>query len=58
MIANSEILNSINSIDDIKKLSYDELNKLAREVRELIIDRTSKNFLTSWVYSYKLNVSL
>ena len=43
MIANSEILNSINSIDDIKKLSYDELNKLAREVRELIIDRTSKN---------------
>lgn len=43
MLENSEILNRISSINDIKKLSYDELNKLAKEVRELIIDRTSKN---------------
>ena len=43
MIENSEILNRISSISDIKKLSYEELEKLAREVRELIIDRTSKN---------------
>ena len=43
MLENSKILNKIDSIDDIKKLSYDELNELAKEVRELIIDRTSKN---------------
>ena len=43
MIENSEILNRISSISDIKKLSYEELEKLAKEVRELIIDRTSKN---------------
>lgn len=38
-----KILNSIKSVNDIKKLSYDELNILANEVREFIIDATSKN---------------
>ena len=37
------ILDKINSTCDLKKLSYDELNILAKEVREFIIDRTSKN---------------
>ena len=37
------ILDKINSTYDLKKLSYDELNILAKEVREFIIDRTSKN---------------
>ena len=30
----------------------------SRGQKAFFIDRTSKNFLTSWVYSYKLNVSL
>lgn len=38
-----KILNSIKSVDDVKKLSYEELKQLANEVRDLIIDRTSKN---------------
>lgn len=38
-----KILNSITSVDDIKKLSYDELNVLCSEVRDFIIDATSKN---------------
>ena len=38
-----KILSNIKSVDDVKKLSYEELKQLASEVRELIIDRTSKN---------------
>ena len=38
-----KILNNIKSVDDVKILSYEELKQLADEVRELIIDRTSKN---------------
>lgn len=38
-----KILSNIKSDDDVKKLSYEELKQLASEVRELIIDRTSKN---------------
>lgn len=38
-----KILNSIKSVDDVKKLSFEELKQLANEVRDLIIDRTSKN---------------
>lgn len=43
MTDNVKILDSIKSTDDIKKLSYNELDTLAKEVRELIIDGTSKN---------------
>lgn len=38
-----KILNKINNVNDIKKLSYDELNILASEVRDFIIEATSKN---------------
>ncbi len=38
-----KILENITSIDDIKKLSYEELNDLAKDVRDVIIDSTSKN---------------
>lgn len=37
------ILDKINGPDDLKKLTYDELSILAHEVREYIIDRTSKS---------------
>ncbi len=37
-----EILNSINSPDDIKKLSTKELYKLAKEIREFLIEKISK----------------
>lgn len=37
------IIDKINSPSDIKKLPYDELNILAKEVREIIIDSISKN---------------
>ena len=43
MVENNKILDNIKSTDDIKKLSYKELSQLASEVRELIIDKTSKN---------------
>lgn len=39
----NKILDKIKTVSDIKSLSYDELNELAKEVRELIIDGTSKN---------------
>ncbi len=37
-----KLLSTINSPEDIKNLSMDELNILAREIRETIIDTTSK----------------
>lgn len=37
------ILDKINGPDDLKKLTYDELSILAHEVREYIIDRTSRS---------------
>ncbi len=37
-----KILNSINNVNDIKKLSQDELNILSVEVRDFIIESTSK----------------
>ncbi len=37
-----KILNSIKNVNDIKKLSTDELNSLATEVRNFIIESTSK----------------
>ena len=43
MSDDNKILNRIYSINDIKKLTDGELYKLAEEVRELIIDGTSKN---------------
>lgn len=43
MSDDNKILNKINSINDIKKLNDGELYKLAGEVREFIIDGTSKN---------------
>ena len=38
-----KIIDKINKIDDIKKLSYTELDTLAKEVRDLIIKSTSEN---------------
>ena len=38
-----EILSGINSPRDIKQLSYEELERLATEIREYIIDVVSKN---------------
>jgi len=38
-----KILDQINSPDDLKKLNLCEKNKLCEEIRELIIDVTSKN---------------
>ncbi|MBP3201507.1 MAG: 1-deoxy-D-xylulose-5-phosphate synthase [Lachnospiraceae bacterium] len=38
-----KILNNIKSVSDIKELSYDELDLLAREVRDFIIESTSKS---------------
>ena len=38
-----EILNKIKCVKDIKELSFKELDLLAKEVREIIIDNTSKN---------------
>ncbi|MBR4314757.1 MAG: 1-deoxy-D-xylulose-5-phosphate synthase [Lachnospiraceae bacterium] len=43
MSSDLKILSNIKSVDDVKKLSFEELKQLAGEVRELIIDRTSKN---------------
>ncbi len=40
---NYKIINNIKDVSDIKKLSFDELNVLADEVRDLIIDGISKN---------------
>jgi len=36
------LLDSINGPDDLRDLSYDELDALAAEVRELIVDSVSK----------------
>ena len=43
MSDNLKILDKIKNTNDIKKLSYQELDELAYEVRTLIIDGTSKN---------------
>lgn len=43
MKADCEILQKINFPDDIKKLSIDELNTLAKEIRQKIIKVVSKN---------------
>ena len=36
------ILDNIQSTKDLKKLSYDELNKLCSSLREFIVDNVSK----------------
>ncbi|MEO0230070.1 MAG: 1-deoxy-D-xylulose-5-phosphate synthase N-terminal domain-containing protein, partial [candidate division WOR-3 bacterium] len=38
-----EILSKINSPQDLKKLSIDELKVLAEEIRQYIVDVVSKN---------------
>jgi len=43
MLEKYEILSKYRGPEDIKKLSYQELKKLAREVRDYIIEVTSKN---------------
>ncbi len=43
MLERYEILSKYRGPEDIKKLSYQELKKLAREVRDYIIEVTSKN---------------
>ncbi|NPA79454.1 MAG: 1-deoxy-D-xylulose-5-phosphate synthase [Thermotogae bacterium] len=37
------MLESLKSYEDLRKLSYDDLNALAREVRDLIVEITSEN---------------
>ena len=39
----NKILDNINSPKDLKKLNLEEKNKLCKEIREMIIDVTSKN---------------
>ncbi len=39
----TKILNSISSIDDLKKLNYDQLNILSDEIRKVMIETVSKN---------------
>ncbi len=39
----NDILNKIKNISDLKKLSYEDLKTLSKEVRETIIDSVSKN---------------
>ena len=43
MSSDCEILNKINCVKDIKELSFDDLSLLASDVRNAIIDKTSKN---------------
>ena len=43
MANNSKIIEKLNNPSDIKKLSFDELNLLAAEVRELILQGISEN---------------
>ncbi len=42
-MSNFKILNQINNYKDLKTLSYDQLRDLATDIREYIIDITSKN---------------
>ena len=37
-----EILNKINNPEDVKKLNLDELNKLAKDIREALFNRLTK----------------
>ena len=37
------MLSHINGPDDLKKLKFNELNRLAREIRELIVSRVARN---------------
>lgn len=55
-----DILDRINSSNDIKKLSVDELEKLCTEIREFIIDNVSKTggHLASNLGSVELTVAL
>ena len=54
------ILNKVNSSNDIKKLSHDELNALCGELREFIIDNVSKTggHLASNLGAIELTVAL
>jgi 1-deoxy-D-xylulose-5-phosphate synthase len=55
-----EILNNINSPDDLKRLSKKELNLLAAEIRKMIVDTVSKSggHLASSLGSVELTIAL
>ncbi len=54
------ILEKVNTPEDLKKLSIDELNSLSAEIRELIIDTVSKNggHLASSLGAVELTIAL
>ena len=53
-------LNNINNLEDLKKLSIDELNSLAKEIRQLIINTVSKTggHLSSSLGTVELTLAL
>lgn len=54
------ILDRINSSDDVKKLNYDEISSLCREIREFLVEKVSKNggHLASNLGAVELTVAL
>lgn len=56
----SEILDSINSPDDLKKLPYSKLEQLASEIRAILIERASLNggHLASNLGAVELTIAL
>ena len=60
ILANKELLSAIKSPDDIKKLSYQQLNELCSEIRSLMIETVSNNggHLSSNLGVVELSVAL
>ena len=57
---NYEILNSINSISDVKMLSHDKIEELCAEIRKFLIDKVGQNggHLASNLGAVELSVAL
>ena len=57
---NYEILNSINSISDVKMLSHDKIEGLCEEIREFLIEKVGQNggHLASNLGSVELSVAI
>ena len=57
---NYEILNSINSISDVKMLSHDKIEMLCDEIREFLVDKVGQNggHLASNLGSVELTVAI
>ena len=57
---NYEILNSINSISDVKMLSHDKIEELCSEIRKFLVDKVGQNggHLASNLGSVELTVAI